>query len=89
MIHSLAGGILSQTESSDFVKVEIVDNLTEGFFWYKSDIIGLKEGDNVLVPFGRLDTLVKGKVIRIDKNVSSQNSPVPFKRAKYINSIVK
>lgn len=81
MIHSLSGGVMSDVASSDFAKVEISG---EGFFWYKSDISGLKAGDKVVVPFGRFGQETEAEVVRVDKNVSSQVSPVPFKRAKSI-----
>ena len=81
MIHSLSGGVMSDVQHVDFAKVEIEG---EGVFWYISKIDGLKEGDKVIVPFGRDGEKVTGKVLRIDKNVSSQVSPIPFKHAKYI-----
>ena len=81
MIHSLSGGVMSDVQHVDFAKVEIEG---EGVFWYISKIEGLKEGDKVIVPFGRDGEKVTGKVLRIDKNVSSQVSPIPFKHAKYI-----
>ena len=81
MIHSLAGGIVSEVKVADFAKVEIDG---EGKFWYISKIADLKEGDFVLVPFGKNLAETKAKVLRIDKNVSSQASPIPFGRAKVI-----
>ena len=81
MIHSLSGGVMSEVQHCDFAKVEIDG---EGVFWYKSKVDGLKEGDRVVVPFGRCGESVTGKVLRIDKNVSSQVSPIPFKHAKYV-----
>lgn len=81
MIHSLFGGVMSDVQHVDFAKVEIEG---EGVFWYISKIEGLREGDKVIVPFGRDGEKVTGKVLRIDKNVSSQVSPIPCKHAKYI-----
>ena len=81
MIHSLSGGVMSDVEHCDFAKVEIPG---EGIFWYISKIEGLKVGEEVVVPFGRLSKNVVGKVLRIDRNVSSQVSPIPFKHAKNI-----
>ncbi len=83
MIHSLSGGVVKEDRSGDFAKVEIEG---EGFFWYLSDIFGLKEGDFVLVPFGKTNKLVRAKVIRIDKDISYKASPIPFKHAKKISS---
>ena len=81
MIHSLSGGVMSDIQYADFTKVEIEG---EGIFWYINNIDGLKEGDKVIVPFGRSGRNVTGMVLRIDKSVSSQVSPIPFKHAKYI-----
>ena len=85
MIHSMAGGRLGKVEYNDFAKVRILEGECQGSaFFYITKIIGLKEGDEVLVPVGLSNTLTKGMVERIDKNVSSQCSPVPVKRAKAV-----
>ena len=85
MIHSLAGGKLQNVEYSDYAKVQIAQgNLAGKIFWYKSTISDLKIGDDVIVPFGQDNMRVAGKVVKIDKNVSSQVSPFPAKRAKQI-----
>lgn len=81
MIHSLSGGIVSETQYVDFAKVSIEG---EGIFWYISKIENLQAGDRVIVPFGKNLKNVEGKVLRVDKNVSSQVSPIPFRHAKYI-----
>jgi len=81
MIHSLSGGVMRDVQYVDFAKVEIEG---EGIFWYINNIDGLKEGDKVIVPFGKSGQKVVGKVLRIDKSVSSQVSPIPFKHAKHI-----
>ena len=47
----------------------------------------LIENDFVYVPFGKNNTLLKAKVLRIDKNVSTRTTPIPFKRLKKISSI--
>ena len=82
MIHSMSGWVMSDIQFLNFAKVEIDG---EGVFWYISNIIDLEENDLVLVPFGNYNELKKGKVLRIDKNVSSQNAPVPVKRMKEIS----
>ena len=84
MIHSLSGGVLKEEEICDFAKVQT----EEGNFWYKSEIIGLKEGDQVKVPFGVNDKIVQGIVLSVVRNVTSKNSPVPFKRVKEIIEIL-
>ncbi len=85
MIHSEAGGEIRGEEYNDFAKVEILEGEQKGnIFWYLTTIIGLQEGDKVLVPVGVIKMGTLGKVIRIDKNVSSFCSPVPVKHAKYV-----
>lgn len=86
MIHSLAGGILSENTPKNFAKVELLGDYYTGTFWFVFDLPQLKVGDTVLVPFGKQNILTKGKVLRIDKNVSPQASPIPFKQAKKIVS---
>ncbi|MBQ7467153.1 MAG: hypothetical protein IJS74_03685 [Clostridia bacterium] len=84
MIHSLAGGKLQNVEYCDYAKVQLTQgNLAGKIFWYKS-IQGVQVGDDVIVPFGQDNMRVAGKVIKIDKNVSSQVAPIPSKRAKQI-----
>ncbi len=85
MIHSEAGGEIRGEEYNDFAKVEILEGEQKGkIFWYLTTIIDLQEGDKVLVPVGVIKMGTLGKVIRIDKNVSSFCSPVPVKHAKYV-----
>ena len=85
MIHSMAGGKIGRLEYNDFAKVRILEGEENGkAFFYITKIFGLKAGDKVLVPVGVLNTLTMGEVERIDKNVSSQCSPVPVKRAKEV-----
>lgn len=90
MIHSLAGGLLGKVEYCDYAKVEITEGVSKGsIFWYKSTLPGLKPDDKVLVPLGANNIQTSARVIRIDRNVSSQNSPVSQKRAKYITKVIK
>ena len=50
MIHSMAGGRLGKVEYNDFAKVRILEGECQGSaFFYITKIIGLKEGDEVLV----------------------------------------
>ena len=68
--------------------IEIVDGVFKGeIYWYITEIVALKENDFVYVPFGKNNTLLKAKVLRIDKNVSTRTTPIPFKRLKKISSI--
>ena len=87
MIHSLAGGDIKKIKVNNFATVELLEGISKGsIYWYITKIDGLKEGDIVLVPFGKLNSLTKAKVLRIDKNVSSQASPIPTSHAKEIYS---
>lgn len=84
MIHSLSGGIVKGEDFFDFAKVEIDG---EGVFWFV-DPFGLKEGDIVVVPFGKNATET-GKIVRIDKHVSSFAAPISVKSAKEILGLVE
>ena len=86
MIHSMAGGRLGKVEYNDFAKVRLLEGECQGMaFFYISKITLLKAGDEVLVPVGASNVMTKGVVERVDKNVSSQCSPVPVKKAKMIS----
>jgi len=89
MIHSMAGGKLAKISFNDFAKVKLTSGPFAGdIYWYLS-IPNAKVGDKVIVPFGANNTLFEGEILRIDKNVSSQMSPVSPKHAKKIKEIVK
>ncbi len=89
MIHSLAGGKIQNLKYADFVKVQIITPpFVNDIYWYIA--MGTeKVGDTVVVPIGKNNTLVQGKVLRIDKNVSSQVAPVPIGRAKQVARVIK
>lgn len=85
MIHSLAGGKIKDLDFADFAKVEILDGETQGkISWYITNILDLNVGDTVLVPVGLNNTQTPAKVLKIERNLSSQVSPIPIKRAKEI-----
>ena len=85
MIHSEAGGEIRGEDYNDFAKVEILEGEQKGkYFWYITTIFDLHDGDKVLVPVGVIKMGTLGKVIRIDRNVSSFCSPIPVKHAKYV-----
>lgn len=88
MIHSLAGGSLGKTSVNNFAKVKILEGIfKDKWFWYLTEIKGLKAGEIVIVPVGESNLRVKGEVLRIDENVSNFCSPVPVKRAKKIINV--
>ncbi len=85
MIHSLAGGKIGDIQYADYAKVQIAQgNLAGKIFWYRTNIAELKVGDDVIIPFGANNMRIAGKVVKIDKNVSSQVAPIPSKQAKQI-----
>ena len=77
----MAGGVLSDNKVVDFAKVQL---LSGEILWYITNIENLQSGDSVLVPVGKTNMPQKATVIRIDKCVSIQSSPVPYNRAKEI-----
>lgn len=89
MIHSLSGGQLKINKNFDFAKVEILEGESTSLsFWFISPFKDLKEGQIVVVPLGRENKEVRGKVLRIDRNVNEQNGPFPVKRMKKIVNIL-
>lgn len=87
MIHSMAGGSIKDLSYSDYAKVEILEGTyKQKLLWFKSPFFSLKEGDIVLV---ETDSQVKGKVIKIDHNISNQLAPLSLRKSKEIISIIK
>ncbi|MBQ8468143.1 MAG: hypothetical protein IJ542_00095 [Clostridia bacterium] len=83
----MAGGNLSKVTYNDFAKVKITSGMFAGdIYWYLS-IPDAKVGDKVIVPLGANNTLFEGEILRIDKGVSSQMSPVNPRHAKRIKEI--
>lgn len=89
MIHSMAGGDIKNLSYADFAKVEIIEGTNAGSRFFYIACGGEKVDDIVLVPVGKNNILTKAKVLRVDKNVNSQVSPVSIKRAKKVVKIVK
>ncbi len=82
MIHSLSGGVIAENGTHTFVKVEI-DQMP---YWYLSPF-KVKEGDTVLVPFGKWEMLREGKVVKIE-TCSAQCAPVPMNRIKSVEKVI-
>lgn len=82
MIHSLSGGTAKEYNVYDYAKVDVEGKI----MFFISDIHDLKAGDKVEVPVGTKNEI--GVVLRVDKNVTEQNFPIPAKRMKYIIRIV-
>ena len=83
MIHSTAGGTMREYKRYDYAKVEVEGSMK----FYLSPFKELKEGDIVLIEVE--NEIKEGKVIRVDKNISEQNFPIPVKRLKKIIEILK
>lgn len=85
MIHSLAGGSFREKKILDFCKIELTESLNTGkVFWYTTGGLNLTAGDEVLVPLGKNNLKVRGKVLRVDKNVVEGQTPVPINMAKEV-----
>ncbi len=83
MIHSLSGGIISENGKHTFVKVVI----NGAPYWYLSPIFTVKEGDKVLVPFGRGELPTEALVIKVEEN-TAQCAPVSMNRIKEIYQVL-
>lgn len=88
MIHSMCGGGLKDNKILSVVKIKFVNNpLSENRpYWYLNSIIDLKQGDIVLAPFSKNQTLYKAEVIRVDNGVNEQSFPIPFSKMQTITS---
>jgi len=85
MIHSLAGGNIGKFDELDFAKVRYIEGKYIGsVYFFISEFSDLKIGDIVLVPVGSNNLPTRAEIIRLDKNVKSNCTPVPLKHAKKI-----
>lgn len=82
MIHSLSGGVIAENGKHTFVKVE----LGGAPYWFLADC-AVKEGDRVLVPFGKGDLPTEAIVIKKEEN-TAQCAPVPMNRIKEIYQVL-
>lgn len=83
MIHSCAGGVVREKKYYDFAKVKIESS--GEIRWYISNLPLLMVGDKVLVLCGKEKE--SAIVIKIDKSVSEQVSPMPIRQMKEILQI--
>ena len=86
MIHSMAGGRLGKLQSADFVKVRFLEGPNSGDVAFYMCDISVGVGDIVVVPYGASSETIRAEVLRMDKNVLSDRSPIPFARAKKVLS---
>ncbi len=83
MIHSLSGGVIRDNGLFTFVQVE----LDGAHYWYLSPFSTVKEGDKVVVPFGKGDAIRHAVVVKVEEN-TEQCAPVPMNRIKEIEEIL-
>ena len=81
MIHSMSGGIIKDYGSYTFVKVVFDADPEKTPFWYISDF-AVEEGDRVSAPRGKIDMPSTATVLRVEKNVNGQVTPIPLRSAK-------
>lgn len=87
MIHSMSGGILKDPGSYTFVKIAFDDDPEKTPYWYVSDF-SVAAGDKVSAPRGRADMPARATVLRVEKNVSGQVTPVPLRSAKKLLNLI-
>ena len=81
MIHSLSGGVLSDSDIYTFVKVEI-DGAPR---WYICPF-SVKEGERVLVPYNYIEER-EGVVLKAE-NCTAQTAPCSVKRAPEVLKVL-
>lgn len=86
MIHSMSGGVIKDAGSYTFVKVAFDGESVS--YWYISEM-EVSEGDMVKVPRGASGTPTVGTVVRVERGVNGQVTPIPLRSAKRVISIVE
>ncbi len=86
MIHQMCGGALKDNKILSVVKVKFINNplCLDRPYWYLNEIVGLKQGELVLAPFGKNQTLYKAEVIRVDNGVNQQSFPMPISKMQTV-----
>ena len=79
MIHSMSGGVLSDSGIYFFAKVRFEDTVG----WYLAPR-GVKAGDRVVAPFG---TASREGVVERTETCTAQTAPVPVGRAREIERV--
>lgn len=83
MIHSLSGGVIKSSEKYTFIKVEVGGETR----WLVCDDTNVAVGDTAVFDDGK--TLIRGKVLRVDKGISGDCAPVPLKKIGKTEAILK
>ncbi len=84
MIHSLSGGVIKSATKHTFIKVAFAGE--ENPRWLLCDEFPVEVGDTAVID-GKIG-LIKGEVLRVDKNVFGDAAPVPMNRARQVIQIV-
>lgn len=87
MIHSMSGGVIKDPGAYTFVKIAFDDDPENTPHWYISDF-SVEAGDRVSAPRGRADMPARATVLRVEKNVSGQVTPVPLRLAKKLLNLI-
>ena len=87
MIHSMSGGVIKDPGAYTFVKIAFDDDPENTPHWYISDFSD-EAGDRVSAPRGRADMPARATVLRVEKNVSGQVTPVPLRSAKKLLNLI-
>ncbi len=81
MIHSLSGGVIADVGYHTFAKVVFREPAyADRPYWYLCPFSQAEAGDEALAPAGRQGTLLRGTIVKVERNVSAQCSPVPMNR---------
>lgn len=80
MIHSMSGGMIAENAVVTFAKVQT----EEGALWFVAPE-KTEAGEEVLVPVGREERLVRGRVLKTE-HCTPHTAPVPLSRAREIFS---
>ena len=79
MIHSLSGGVIKDYGSYTFVKV--IFEGEERPYWYIAEF-AVEEGDKVTAPFGKAEMPREATVVKVERSVNGQVTPIPLRSAK-------
>lgn len=71
------------SDKKEFIYCDVLTDESDKSYYYLSDILDLREGDNVEVPFGDIGKTVKGTVMKIGK-YTLDNAPYPPNETKNI-----
>lgn len=89
MIHSLSGGVIADNGYYTFVKVVFEDErYADRPYWFVSPTSSVEVGNAVLASPSKQSPALRARVVKVEKNVSSQCSPIPMNRITEIQAII-